>query len=135
MPLGRRVARFNRTITNRVLGKAAPWLPGFGVVVHSGRRSGRTYRTPVNVFIRGEWAVFALTYGTETDWVRNVLSAGECGLVTRGRRLELTLPRLVHDENRSGVPGFVRTLLGFMHVDDFLTMHIERPPAGSRRPG
>jgi deazaflavin-dependent oxidoreductase (nitroreductase family) len=131
MPLGRRVARFNRIVTNRVLGKVAPWMPGFGVVVHSGRRSGRTYTTPVNVFIRDEWAVFALTYGPETDWVRNVLAAGECQLLTRGHQLHLTLPRLVHDENRSGVPGFVRTLLGLMNVNDFLTLHIERPTAAS----
>ena len=133
MPLGRRVARFNRIVTNRVLGRVAPWMPGFGVVVHSGRRSGRAYSTPVNVFIREEWAVFALTYGTETDWVRNVLAAGECELVTRGQRVRLTMPRVVHDENRSGVPAFVRTLLGLMNVDDFLTMHIERPPSGLRR--
>jgi hypothetical protein len=50
MVLGRRIAIFNRHVTNRVLGPVAPWLPGFGIVVHTGRKSGRTYRTPVNVF-------------------------------------------------------------------------------------
>ena len=50
MAFGRRMAAFNRLATNRVLGEVAPRLPGFGVIVHVGRRSGRRYRTPVNVF-------------------------------------------------------------------------------------
>ena len=41
----------------------ARWLPGFGVVEHAGRRSGRRYRTPVNVFRPGASYVIALTYG------------------------------------------------------------------------
>jgi deazaflavin-dependent oxidoreductase (nitroreductase family) len=98
--LGRRIAHFNRRVTNRVTGPLAPWLPGFGVVVHSGRKSGREYRTPVNVFRHGGGYVIALTYGAEADWVRNVLAAGRATLLTRGGRLELTGPELVHDESR-----------------------------------
>jgi deazaflavin-dependent oxidoreductase (nitroreductase family) len=126
MPLSKRLARFNRVGTNRVLGLAAPWLPGFGVVVHTGRRSGRVYRTPVNVFLRGEWVVIALTYGKDADWVANVLAAGGCELVNRGRRLPLTSPRIVHDEDRSGVPQPARTILGWIDVDDFLTLQVEK---------
>ena len=74
--LGRRVARFNRLVTNRVTGPLAPWLPGFGIVVHTGRESGREYRTPVNVFRYQGAFVVALTYGSGADWVRNVLAAG-----------------------------------------------------------
>lgn len=128
MPLGRKVAAFNRVVSNRFMGVLTPWLPGFGVVVHVGRRSGREYRTPVNVFRRDDWYVFAMTYGSDADWVRNVLAAGECGLVTRGRRLRLTAPRLVQDDERSGVPTPVRKVLGLLDVDEFLTMHAERDP-------
>jgi hypothetical protein len=45
MVLSRRVATFNRQVTNRVTGPFAHRLPGFGVVVHVGRKSGREYRT------------------------------------------------------------------------------------------
>ena len=72
MPLPRSVARFNRHATNRVLGPLAHFLPHFGVVIHRGRRSGREYRTPVNVFRRRGELLVALTYGPESDWVRNV---------------------------------------------------------------
>jgi hypothetical protein len=50
MPIPRIVARLNRVGLNRLTRRLAPWLPGFGVVVYCGRRSGREYRSPVNVF-------------------------------------------------------------------------------------
>jgi deazaflavin-dependent oxidoreductase (nitroreductase family) len=118
--LGRRVAHFNRRVTNRVTGPLAPWLPGFGVVVHAGRRSGREYRTPVNVFRSDGSFVIALTYGAEADWVRNVLAAGGCVLITRGRRHALAEPRLLHDPSRRLVPAPVRLPLRLLNVADFL---------------
>lgn len=70
-------------------------------MVHRGRTSGREYRTPVNVFPRpGVRNVLALTYCTDTDWIRNLIAAGGYELLTRGAHLELTAPRLFHDESR-----------------------------------
>ena len=118
--LGRRIAHFNRAVTNRVTGPLAPWLPGFGVVVHVGRKSGREYRTPVNVFRHRGGYVIALTYGCGADWVRNVEAAGACELITRGRRYRLSGPRIVHDANRRLVPQPVRVALHLLNVADFL---------------
>jgi deazaflavin-dependent oxidoreductase (nitroreductase family) len=78
------------------------------------------YETPVSVFRRGDTATIALTYGPETEWVKNVLAAGGCELRTRGKTLRLTEPRLVHDERRRGMPGVVRVALRVMGVADFL---------------
>ncbi|HMA37864.1 MAG TPA: nitroreductase family deazaflavin-dependent oxidoreductase [Chloroflexia bacterium] len=122
MPLPRSVARFNRQVTNRLLGRLAPYLPGFGVVLHTGRKSRRSYRTPVNVFRRGNGYVIALTYGPEADWVRNVLASGGCKLKTRGRTNRLTRPHLFHDEARRTMPAHVRLVLGLAHVYDFLQL-------------
>ena len=83
------VARFNSHVTNRVSRPLAGHLPGFAVVTHVGRRSGRIYQTPVNMFRDGERYVFALTYGPDVQWVKNILAAGECELVTRGRTIRL----------------------------------------------
>jgi deazaflavin-dependent oxidoreductase (nitroreductase family) len=124
MPLPRSLARFNRHGTNRVLGPLAPYLPGFGVIVHRGRRSGRFYRTPVNVFRRPGGFVVALTYGPNTDWVRNVLAAGECSLETRGHRWRLTRPRLIHDERHRAVPPVLRPIGRLGHVSDFLDLSL-----------
>src|SRR5579864_7093018 len=48
MPLPRSVARFNRRATNRLLGPLVPYLPTFCFVIHTGRKTGRQYRTAVN---------------------------------------------------------------------------------------
>jgi deazaflavin-dependent oxidoreductase (nitroreductase family) len=121
-PLGRRVAHFNRRVTNRITGPLAPWLPGFGVIVHVGRTSGREYRTPVNVFRHDGRRVVALTYGPHADWAQNVLAAGGCDLITRGARHRMADPQLVHDETRRRVPAPVRVPLRILGVDDFMLL-------------
>lgn len=128
MPLPKALARLNRAGLNRVTRRIAPWMPGFGVIVHRGRRSGRVYRTPVNVFPTPGGYVFALTYGAGTDWVRNVQAAGGCELETRGRRVRLTAPRVFHDETRTGIRAPERYVLGLLNVSDFLAMKTDGSP-------
>jgi F420H(2)-dependent quinone reductase len=78
------VAAFNLAVTNRITGRFAARMPGFGILTYVGRKSGRVYRTPVNVFRAPEGFLIGLTYGRESEWVRNVVSAGACQLETRG---------------------------------------------------
>jgi deazaflavin-dependent oxidoreductase (nitroreductase family) len=122
MPLPKRLARFNIRVTNPVLGPFARLLPGFGVVLHVGRRSGRAYRTPVNLFRRGDRYVIALTYGADSQWVRNVLAAGAVDVETRGRRIHLVAPEVVHDPRRSLVPSPARQMIGLANVTDFMVL-------------
>jgi deazaflavin-dependent oxidoreductase (nitroreductase family) len=110
--------RFVNPITRRFAGR----LPWFGIIGYVGRRSGRGYRTPMNVFRVGDGYVFALTYGADVDWVKNVLAAGEAELTTRGRTMRLVEPELVHDPSRRLMPQPVRFFLGLMRVHDFLRM-------------
>jgi deazaflavin-dependent oxidoreductase (nitroreductase family) len=124
MPIPHRIARFNRRVTNPILGPIVVRLPGFGMLVHRGRRSGREFRTPVLSFRRGGGLVFALTYGVETDWVRNVLAAGSCDLVMRGRAIHLVEPRLFHDPAHHAVPRIVGLGLAMLQADDFLELRI-----------
>jgi len=121
MPLPRSIARFNRHVTNRLLGPMARVMPNFGVVEHRGRKTGHLYRTPVNVFARPGGYVIALTYGPG-DWVHNVLAAGGCILETRGQRIHLTQPRLIHDEERRALPTVLRVVGRLGGVADFLEL-------------
>jgi deazaflavin-dependent oxidoreductase (nitroreductase family) len=109
-------------VTNPVARRVAGRLPGFAIVTHVGRRSGRTYRTPVNLFRADGRYVIALTYGSESQWVRNVLAAGECEVETRGERIHLVGPELVHDPGRALVPAPVRSVLSVLDVDDFMVL-------------
>lgn len=95
MKLSRRVARFNKVVTNR-LQRVYAWLvPPWAVIVHRGRRSGRRYRTPVLAFRQERTLVIALLYGEESDWLRNLQAAGGGRVVRMGRIFELCAPRVV----------------------------------------
>lgn len=129
MPLPRALARFNRVVTNRVLGLVAPWVPPFALVVHRGRSSGRTYRAPVWCFHRRDRYVVALTYGSDADWVRNVLAAGGCELIRLGSARTLASPRVVRAASGRGlVPALVVPPLRVFGVHEFLLM--ESAPRG-----
>ena len=82
MPIPRVVRQWNKAGLNRVTKHIAPWMPGFGVVVHRGRRSGRPYQTPVNVF-RRRGRLYprpdlrpGTPTGSRTSWPRAVVSCG-----------------------------------------------------------
>jgi deazaflavin-dependent oxidoreductase (nitroreductase family) len=126
MPAPRWLARANRIGLNRVVKYIAPLLPGFGVVIHRGRRSGREFRTPINLFRRRDGFVVALTYGSDSDWVKNVVAAGGCEVITRRRRYRLTDPQLYVDEDRSEMPKVppVRYILGLVGVSEFLHLRV-----------
>ena len=101
-----------RPVVNRYLNRLtrplAGRLPGFAILTHRGRKSGRTYRTPINVFRRGDDYFFFLTYGSDAQWVKNVLAAGSCSIETRGRIVELAEPKLVTDPELRPAPPPVR---------------------------
>ncbi len=123
MPIPHGMRRVNRVALNKITRQVAPWLPGLGVLIHRGRRSDKQYRTPINVFPRPDGRyILALTYGADTDWVKNVIAADGCELHTRGTHVELTAPRLIHDETRREIGVFARTILGLLHVYDFLEL-------------
>src|SRR5438046_9984509 len=123
MALPRWLARFNVAFTNRLMLPIAGVLPWFGIVEYVGRRSGRRYRTPVNVFRHGDRYVFALTYGPDSQWVRNVLAAGGCTMVSGGRRIRLVEQRRFTDQAVGGVIPSARHLLRLLSVSGFLVIH------------
>jgi deazaflavin-dependent oxidoreductase (nitroreductase family) len=127
MPIPRMVRQWNKVGLNQVTRHIAPWMPGFGVVVHRGRRTGRLYQTPVNVFATEDGYVIALTYGPDTDWVKNVLAASGCELRARGQVIRLVSPRLFHDQARRDIRPLERQVLRVLGVADFLSL--ETAPA------
>jgi deazaflavin-dependent oxidoreductase (nitroreductase family) len=124
MPAPRSMARFNKSFTNRLTLRVAGYLPGFAIVSHIGRKSGRAYRTPVNAFRIDDGYIIALTYGSESDWVKNVLAAGSCELQTRGRRVRLTNPRIETDKTKSWAPLPVRLILGLIDAPQYMRLSL-----------
>lgn len=122
MPFSRRMARFNRVVLNPIFHRLAPLLPHLGIIYHRGRISGRGYHNPVQAFPRGDGYVIMLTYGSSSDWVKNVLAAGECDLYTRGQRHHLVNPTLHTDTDLRGIPAPYRAVLTRRNITESLTL-------------
>jgi deazaflavin-dependent oxidoreductase (nitroreductase family) len=118
MKVSRRVARFNKTVTNRVQGVYAWILPPWAVILHRGRRSGRAYRTPVLAFRQGRTLVVALLYGEESDWLRNLRAAGGGHIVRGGRTYELGPPRVVETDAAAELARLPRVARAYCRLAD-----------------
>jgi len=116
------LARFNIVVTNRITGLFAGWLPGFGILTHVGRKSGKVYRTPINVFRESSGFIIALTYSRQSEWVKNVLAAGGCVLETVGKKYQLSSPKVVHDPSRQRFPITVRLVLRLVGADEYMAL-------------
>jgi deazaflavin-dependent oxidoreductase (nitroreductase family) len=91
MVLPRWLARINRRVINpsQVRRGVRP------VLIHTGRKSGQTYRTPLDAHRLADGFVFIPMYGPRTDWLANVLTARSARLSISGEEIELDSPRLV----------------------------------------
>lgn len=114
-PLMRAMAKFNRRVTNKLIGMFAPYLPWWAVLVHRGRKSGIEYRTPVAVTIEDRTLMVPIGYGEQSDWLRNLLAAGGGQLRHRGKTHTFTNPRVV-DRDETGGWGQITRLF----VADFV---------------
>ncbi len=133
-PVQDRIRRFNRDVTNpRQLQRAGQPGSYASIVHHTGRTTATAYRTPVVAVPADGGHVFALPYGPEVDWVRNVRAAGEATLEHEGRRVPVDQPRLVGlDEADPLFPKRERRMHRTHGVRDFLRVRVRG--TGSSRP-
>ena len=118
----RQVAAFHRAFTNRFAIRFAARLPGFGIVTAAGRKTGRLYRTPVNVFRMPDGFLIAVTYGRDSGWVKNVLYAGRCQIEVRRICYQVSEAVIMHDPSNRHFPLPVRLVLRLIAADDFLQL-------------
>ena len=119
MPVPKWVAQINKRFLNQKeleRGKRP-------VITHVGRSSGKTYRTPLDAHVVEDGYLFILMYGSDSDWVQNVLAAGTTRLTIDGDEVDLVSPRLVtKDAARQLLPATTKTPPGFLRVSEFLQM-------------
>jgi deazaflavin-dependent oxidoreductase (nitroreductase family) len=73
-----------RSLANRVfLMISGRWFRAYSIVRHVGRTSGRAYQNPVSAYPLGDGFVIPVLYGTQSQWVRNVMAAGRFTLRTK----------------------------------------------------
>jgi deazaflavin-dependent oxidoreductase (nitroreductase family) len=126
------LARFNRYVTNPIQRRWAGVIPLHGIVEHTGRKSGRGYRTPVLVFRCPGGFAMTIGYGLHSDWVRNLLAAGGGGLTHRRRRYVLTEPRVLTGADAlAELPKAVQVFARLVGIEGVLVAHATPDGAGA----
>jgi deazaflavin-dependent oxidoreductase (nitroreductase family) len=94
---------------NPAIRPMAKYLPGMSVIKHRGRTSGKQYETVVSAYRKGDTLAILLAHG-KTNWVKNILAAGEADIRLGRHDLHLVNPRLVTaGTDDPSLPGIART--------------------------
>ncbi|MDX1510547.1 MAG: hypothetical protein R3249_04320 [Nitriliruptorales bacterium] len=93
------------------------------VLTHVGRVSGAVHRTPLDAHPTAAGWLFVPVYGIESDWCRNILSAGAATLSVDGRTVQLTSPRVVDRvEAKALLAGEAKMPAAVLRIREFLVM-------------
>jgi deazaflavin-dependent oxidoreductase (nitroreductase family) len=118
-------------ILNPVMRRLAgrPHFQMAALIRHTGRRSGRQYVTPVGAHLAGNLVVIPLTFGTESDWSRNVRSAGGCSIRLGGVDYEAVQPEVVSAEAarpavRSAYSPVQRAMFRMLGIKGYLMLRL-----------
>ncbi len=91
------VRTFNKYVLNpaMLLVAGRKWWYA-GVIRHTGRRTGKSYATPVVLNpVAGDGFLVPLPYGTRVDWLLNVLAAGRATVTVDGESYEVGEPKVI----------------------------------------
>ncbi|HKT37049.1 MAG TPA: nitroreductase family deazaflavin-dependent oxidoreductase [Ktedonobacterales bacterium] len=109
----RRLRTFVKHVVNPVLRNAARSTHGpFALLRHVGRRSGKRYETPIMVWRAKDGFVIVLTYGPNTDWLRNLQAADQGTLRWHEREYVFKRPEFIDAKAaQRALPPFIKFVL------------------------
>jgi len=134
-PVRNTVRRFNRAFMNPHQMKTAGTPGAYASVIrHVGRKTGRSYGTPMEAFATDDGFVIALPYGPDTDWIKNVLAKGSATIVNEGDTWLIDQPRIVPTAIAAPyLPAKEQRGLRRFAVDQCLQVRRAAPADGSER--
>jgi len=98
-------------------------LPMFAVIYHRGRRSGRSYSTPLGARPTADGFVIPLTFGEQADWFRNVQAAGGCMIQWKGANYPVNDPVVVDWATvRSAFYPVERVVVPLIGIEQFVRL-------------
>ena len=86
------VRYFSKLFRNRMIADVESGKSEMSIISHSGRKSGRAFRTPVEAIFLSNEVLIALVYGRKTDWLKNVLEQGGCSIFYKMQTYAATDP-------------------------------------------
>lgn len=120
---------FNKYVPNRILRVFAYASRGpFAIVRHVGRRSGKTYETPIMVWPVTGGFVIELTFGAATDWLRNIQTAGGGTILWHKREYTVGAPEPVDAQTAArALPAPARVFLRLMRLHEYVRLAVLTP--------
>ncbi len=123
MPLPKWLAQINKRSFNKLELKRGV-RP---VLTHVGRSSGKIYHTPLDAHPVDDGFIFIMNYGSDSDWVKNIMAAGTATLRVDGDEVALVSPRVVgKDDALQRLPATSQWPSDSMNVTECLQMDIRR---------
>ena len=97
------------------------------LVTHIGRRSGHQYSTPVGAHVSGTYCLVPLTFGTGSDWSKNLRASGGGHVRWKARDYEVSVPEVYLAKDvlpliKATFSGPVRLGFKMMGIKSFLYM-------------
>ena len=118
----------NRLTTRVARSRVGP----FALVRHVGRRSGRTYETPLILARVPAGFVAELTYGPDVDWYKNITAAGRCTVLHHRREYEINgIADVPAEQGLAAFPAPARAILRTLGRHEFRLLSVTD---GGRRP-
>ena len=114
-----------RSLANRgFLMISGRWFRAYSIVRHVGRTSGRAYQNPVSAYPLGDGFVIPVLYGTQSQWVRNVMAAGRFTLRTKGCDYPQERPELIAPAQAlAAYPALLRRIMRSQQTQAFVWAH------------
>jgi deazaflavin-dependent oxidoreductase (nitroreductase family) len=113
------------TINPAAMAAARSGRGPFSLVRHVGRKSGRSYETPLIVAPHPDGFVAELTYGPNVSWYRNTVAAGHCVLIVGGTEYEIDGVTELSRQDGLRAFGFARALvLKVLRRKEFRLLHV-----------
>ncbi len=105
--------------------KRQPKLSVASVLTHVGRISGVTYRTPLEAHPINSGYIFIVVYGSDSDWVQNVLAGGNATLDINDDTFALVNPRFISKEDAWHLLSpDTKEPPGFLRIDEYLQVDV-----------
>ena len=119
-----------RSLNKHVLNPAMLRMAGrkywyAAAISHTGRRSGKTYTTPIVADRIAHGFIIPLPYGTSVDWLRNVLASGQATITAGGQSYQVTTPEIVDAASAlPQMPPLRRRILHGLNVENYLKVEV-----------
>lgn len=100
----------------------------YGLLRHRGRKTGKTFETPVMAWHTAGGMLVPLSWGTASDWYRNVMTANGCEIQVTGRWHRCADPVLIpRDQALSFLPTSTRITARLFPVQQFVLLRQVNP--------